>query len=806
MATNFLTGQTQFLGNIDAAYQKAEQEARSYVDYLTQNNLLWRAVNQTPPTQNRQEAEKALRERVFQNSLAQTQSYYVQPLLGEFSSFLRETNIQPISPYGAAPNVTPTVQPPAPPAVRVQMSWFNDPYWQNQPAFQQGVQAYGSVANFKRALENYERDYAKYQVDYAEEQARLGLLGTARAGNLASVYEQAANNPYFSSSDRQRYASMVSPLQQEQARIDQGVQQYSLLQDVAGRAARGLYDQRTAVQQNIVDQARAQRDQEYAAAQSLPNSAQRTQALDAAESRYRNAVNQASSFYDLNTEYIKNVYNQILGGQLPAANVSLPYGTIPQLPTINTLQQQIQAEQQAEQQRIAEQQRQVALQEEQRRQAEIQAAQQAEQQRQAALQAEQQRIAEQQRQAAIQAEQQRIAALQAAQQVPATTPAVTPPLAQTPTQVTPPLAAPVTQPVTPPLAATQPTTTVTQPTTPVVTQPTTPAVTQPTTSVAQPTTVPQGSFLGGIPVGMSTQPTQTGNLPMATALSSENLPPLRSSGGGGTSAIDPTLRPYLELGLRAAEQQFLQTQPQFFPGQTYVSPSQQTLDAFAAQEQIARAAPSTLQAAQESYMRGLGGLGATAQGAFLGGNPFLQQAMQAAVRPIQQQFAETTLPGISSMFSGAGRYGSGAMERALGRATESTARALGDVGANLAYTDYASERARQQQAMGQQIEASRMAPQIYGQQFLPSQQLAQIGAAREAIAAQPLQEQMARFQFSQQAPRESLNAFLSSVYGTPMGRSQYSPTPEIPVNRAGQVLGDIATGIGVISGIQGLLS
>jgi hypothetical protein len=719
------------------------------------------------------------------------------------------------------------------------MSWFNDPYWQSQPAFQQGVQVYGSAANFKRALENYERDYAKYQVDYAEEQARLGLLGTARAGNLASVYEQAANNPYFSSSDRQRYASMVAPLQQEQARIDQGVQQYSLLQDVAGRAARGLYDQRTAVQQNIVSQAMAQRDQEYAAAQSLPNSAQRQQALDAAEARYQNAVNQANSFYDLNTEYIKNVYNQILGGQLPAANVSLPYGTIPQLPTINTLQQQIQAEQQAEQQRIAEQQRQVALQEEQRRQAEIQAAQQAEQQRQAALQAEQQRIAEQQRQAAlqaeqqrqaalqaeqqriaeqqrqaaIQAEQQRIAALQAAQQVPATTPAVTPPLAQTPTQVTPPLAAPVTPPVTPPLAApvTQsvtPPLATTQPTTPVpttlVTQPTTPAVTQPTTtSVAQPTTVPQGSFLGGIPVGMSTQPTQTGNLPMATALSSENLPPLRSSGGGGTSAIDPTLRPYLELGLRAAEQQFLQTRPEFFPGQTYVSPSQQTLDALAAQEQIARAAPSTLQAAQESYMRGLGGLGATAQGAFLGGNPFLQQAMQAAVRPIQQQFAETTLPGISSMFSGAGRYGSGAMERALGRATESTARALGDVGANLAYTDYASERARQQQAMGQQIEASQMAPQIYGQQFLPSQQLAQIGAAREAIAAQPLQEQMARFQFAQQAPTQQLQSFLSSVYGTPMAGSQYAPTPVQQTNRAGNVLGLAATGAGIGSMIGG---
>jgi hypothetical protein len=188
------------------------------------------------------------------------------------------------------------------------------------------------------------------------------------------------------------------------------------------------------------------------------------------------------------------------------------------------------------------------------------------------------------------------------------------------------------------------------------------------------------------------------------------------------------------------------------------------------------------------------------------GNPYQQAAIQASTRPVMQQFTEQTLPGIASGFSRAGRYGSGAMERALGTATEATSRALGDIGANLAYRGYETERGLQNQAITQQINAAQFAPQIYGQQFLPSQQLAQIGAARETIAGLPLQEQMARFQFSQQAPRESLNAFLSSVYGTPMGRSQYSPTPEIPVNRAGQVLGDIATGIGVISGIQGLLS
>ena len=768
MATNFLTGQTSFLSDVDAAYQKAEQEARGYVDYLTQNNLLWRAANQSPPAQGRQEAENALKDRLFQTALAQSQSFYVNPLLSQFGSFLRETNIEPIAPYGAAPtNARPTVQPPTPPAVRVDMSWFNSPSLQNQPAFQQGVQAYGSVSAFKSAQENYNRAYAKYLVDYAEEQANLGLLGTARAGNLASVYQQASQNPAFSESERQRYASLAAPLQAEQERMDQGVQQYSLLQDVAGRATRGLYDQRTALLNTAVQNATALRDQEYAAAQSLTSPVQRFLAQDAAETKYQNTVNQANQFYEANTQYIQNAYNQILGRQLSPEAVALPFGQLPTLPTREALQQAVQAEQVAAQQ------------------AEAQRLAQAEAQRVAAQQAEAQRLAQEeaQRVAAQQAEAQRLAAQQAAQAVTpptpvTTTPAVTPPLAATPvTTTTPPLAAPTTTQATPPLA-TPVTTTPAQPS-PVTTTPTTP------------------SFLGGIPVGISAQPTQTGNLPMATALSTENLPPLRSSGGGGASAIDPTLRPYLELGLRAAEQQFLQTQPQFFPGQTYVSPSQQTLDALAAQEQLARQAPATLQAAQESYMRGLGGLGATASGAFLAGNPFQQQMIQAATRPIMQQFEEQTLPGIASGFSQAGRYGSGAMERALGRATESTARAIGDVSTNIAFQDYGAERGRQQQAILGQITAAGQAPQIYGQQFLPSQQLAQIGAAREQIAGLPLQEQMQRFQFAQQAPRESLSAFLSSVYGTPLAGSQYAPTPQAQTNRFGSTLGGAATGAGI---------
>ena len=114
---------------------------------------------------------------------------------------------------------------------------------------------------------------------------------------------------------------------------------------------------------------------------------------------------------------------------------------------------------------------------------------------------------------------------------------------------------------------------------------------------------------------------------------------------------------------------------------------------------------------------------------------------------------------------------------------------MGDVATNIAYTDYARERAAQQQAQVQQAALAQAAPSFFTAGLMPSQALAQVGAAREAIAAQPLQEQMQRFQFGQQLPYQQLQGFLSSVYGTPMGSSQYGQIPQAQTNRLGQAVG-----------------
>jgi hypothetical protein len=352
-----------------------------------------------------------------------------------------------------------------------------------------------------------------------------------------------------------------------------------------------------------------------------------------------------------------------------------------------------------------------------------------------------------------------------------------------------------------------------------------------------------------------------------------------------TSSIDPALLPYLTQGLERAQSLFLTgQQPEFFPGQTYVSPSSATTDALAQQEALARQNSQVLGQAQQAFMGGLtaqsqaaplfqniygqagtqaganvygqiaGGqlqnqatqqLQNIAGGSFLNANPYQQQMMQAATRPLEQQFSQSVLPGISSLYSKSGRLGSGSMERALGTASESFGRALGDVTSNIAGTQFQQERGLQQQALGQlanvsqqdianrlagatglqsaqqaqfgtqlqaasglgttqaqdlsrQLQASLAAPQVYGQQFLPSQTLSQVGAQQEAIAAQPLQEQMARFTFGQQLPYQQLQGYLSSVYGSPMGSygTQTTQQPLYQNRTTGALGGALAGGLG----------
>ena len=268
------------------------------------------------------------------------------------------------------------------------------------------------------------------------------------------------------------------------------------------------------------------------------------------------------------------------------------------------------------------------------------------------------------------------------------------------------------------------------------------------------------------------------NVPMATApgtgFTAPTVNPLAPA--GGESQIDPVIAPYLSEALGRARSLFLTgAQPELYPGQMYVGPSAQTETALTQMEQLAGAAAPFYQEAQRGVTAGLEGLRRTAEGSFLGGSPYQQAMIEAATRPLTQQFTEEVMPGIQSTFSRAGRLGSGAQGAVTGRATEGFTRALGDVTSQIAAQDYARERGFQEAATRDVISQAGQLGNVFSSFLAPSQALGQVGAQREAIAGQPLAESMRRFEYTQNLPQQQFANYMASIYGSPLGAASAAP-------------------------------
>ena len=262
----------------------------------------------------------------------------------------------------------------------------------------------------------------------------------------------------------------------------------------------------------------------------------------------------------------------------------------------------------------------------------------------------------------------------------------------------------------------------------------------------------------------------------------------------GETEIDPAIAPYLQEALGVARNLFLTGPgPQLYPGQMYVSPSQQTLQALQQAETLVTS-PQAQQLGQQglqAYGTALGGLQSMAAGDYLQ-SPEYQRYLESVTRPVTEQITQQILPSIASQYSAAGRYGSGAMTEATGRATELGTRALGDVTAQVA-----------QQQQGRMLEAQTSLPSFLGAlpsvmqgALAPSTALAGVGAQREAIAGQPLQEAIRRFEYGQQLPYSQLSGYLSSIYGSPLGR--LTGQPDMPGSSTLQNIGGALNVLGAI--------
>ena len=253
-------------------------------------------------------------------------------------------------------------------------------------------------------------------------------------------------------------------------------------------------------------------------------------------------------------------------------------------------------------------------------------------------------------------------------------------------------------------------------------------------------------------------------------------------GGGGTNTVtrtelDPIMRPFVQYGLEESTRLYQNPDtPQYFPGQTYVGPSQQTQAALAAAQQRATMGNTLVPAAQQAAQQ-------TIQGGFLGGNPFFEGAFRGATAGAQTAYQDATQQALSNA-SRAGRYGSGAMGTALDRAGSTFANALTNTAGLLAYQNYDTERGRQQAMIG-------AAPGLAGADYTDINQLLQTGQAAEGYQEAAMADAVNRFNFAQQAPYMKLQSYLSGAYGAP---SCMQVTQPVYRNQVGNILGGALTG------------
>jgi len=312
-----------------------------------------------------------------------------------------------------------------------------------------------------------------------------------------------------------------------------------------------------------------------------------------------------------------------------------------------------------------------------------------------------------------------------------------------------------------------------------------------------------------------------------------------SKGGGGntrtitqTTAAPAYAQPFLEYGLAEAKELYGQ-QPEYYRGPTTVGFAPESEMALAATRQRALGGSPLVSGAQSltgqamagglqnlamPYAQGLAGgvnlgesigmMRQTARGDFLGGSPGLSGAIERALDPVEER--------MQAMQSGAGRYGSGYGQKAA-------ADAMGRVASDIAYRDYASERANQlaaQQnlaslqeaqygsqlsgmgALGQlsaadiqrRLGAAAAAPGMAELDYADLAKLGAVGAAREGQSQAELQADIDRFNMEQQQPLMSLANYMATVQGGTVGGQSTQPVFRNPT-------GDFLSGLSGLAGV-----
>jgi len=238
-------------------------------------------------------------------------------------------------------------------------------------------------------------------------------------------------------------------------------------------------------------------------------------------------------------------------------------------------------------------------------------------------------------------------------------------------------------------------------------------------------------------------------------------------GGGGqqssttTTSIDPRIAPYVTYGLEEAKRLYEGGSPQYYQGQTYISPSQATQQSLQMAQERALGGSPLVKAAQQETLDTIAGRGV---------NPFLAGALEGVNRQAGQDYTKA-IQALQSQASSAGRYGSSAMGQQAGQAQDIFARNLAEAGNRMAYNSAEAERARQ-------VAASQYAPQMANADYFDINQLLRVGQAGEGYDQARLQADINRFNYEQNLPQMKLSQFANLYSNSPQGtKTTQTATP-----------------------------
>ena len=269
------------------------------------------------------------------------------------------------------------------------------------------------------------------------------------------------------------------------------------------------------------------------------------------------------------------------------------------------------------------------------------------------------------------------------------------------------------------------------------------------------------------------------------ALNNSVIPTSGTINTSAQSAPWTGVSPYLEEGFSEARRLYETGGPKGFGRSTVADFSGPTESALQSIENTAMAGSPNIGIGQNL-------LGQTLSGDFLNSNPYLDAMYNQAASNVTRNYQEAVAPSIGANAEAQGRYGSGLYQNMMANSQRELGDSLGRLGTDIYGQNYATERGRQDAAIGK-------IPSMAGMNYFDANQMLGAGGIRDTQAGNIIKDEYNRYMFDQNRPGINLANYQNALAGN-FGGTTTAQQPDYGNSTASK----IGAGIGLASGFMDL--